>query len=181
MQLPGHGELPASPWEYTQRRAVVTSSLLTHWHRDVWPNCWLHPAQFQFRLLPQLLGLTQKLVLHGQKSLNRNFSSASITLMDPGAGMHFQWENLSSTVWWTTLHIHSHRLWPLLVLKLHRKSNTWITSKQSCSLLMQTTLKAKAKQHLAARPLPLRHLSANLKMISGVLNWLLCLSFFPVH
>lgn len=30
--------------------------------------------------------------------------------------MHFQWENLSSTACWTTLHIHSHRLVPRLVL-----------------------------------------------------------------
>lgn len=118
--------------------------------------------------------------------LNTKASVAwTIKLMGPGAGMHFQWETPSSMVCWTTLHICSCRpdcylTWRCFI-KLHRKSNTLITSKQSCPLLMQTILKAKAKQHLAVRPLSLRCLPANLKIISDVLNWLICLSLFPVQ
>lgn len=153
--------------------------------QNVLPNCWLNPAWFQCRLISQLLGLTQRLVLYGQNSLNTIFSSASIALLNGGLGLGcISSEKTLAVQHAEPLYISIHTDWYLAwccSAKLHRKSDTWITSKQSCSLLMQTILKAKAKQHLAARPLPLRRLPANLKVISEVPNWLLCLGFFPVH
>lgn len=95
--------------------------------------------------------------------------------MGPGSGMHFQGKTLAvqyAEPLYISIHTDCHLAWCCFT-KLSCKSNTWKTSKQSCSLLMQTILKAKAKQHLAARPLPLRCLPANLKMISEVPNWLL--------